>query len=90
MSSHSHAAIINLLAEIERQASEENFEFKGVKKSNVNSLYGGKLITDVVRSDIKINFESYSLFAGTASFFAKGLDKKVSLEDCKVNILMGN
>jgi len=77
VSSHSHAAIINLLAEIERQASEENFEFKGVKKSNVNSLYGGKLITDVVRSDIKINFESYSLFAGTASFFAKGLDKKV-------------
>ena len=69
VSSNSHEAIKNLLAEIERQAKSENFKFKGMKKSNSTNLFGGEFIIDVIKEK-PIDMKNFSLFAGTAWFFS--------------------
>ena len=69
VSSNSHEAIKNLLSEIERQAKNEDFTFKGMKKSNSTNLFEGEFITDII-IDKPINTKDFSLFAGTAWFFS--------------------
>ena len=69
VSSNSHEAIKNLLSEIERQAKNEDFTFKGMKKSNSTDLFEGEFITDII-IDKPINTKDFSLFAGTAWFFS--------------------
>ena len=69
VSSNSHEAIKNLLSEIERQAKNEDFTFKGMKKSNSTNLFEGEFIIDII-IDKPINTKDFSLFAGTAWFFS--------------------
>ena len=69
VSSNSHEAIKTLLSEIEEQAINEKFNFKGMKKSNSTNLFEGKFIIDVIK-DLPINMDDFSLFAGTAWFFS--------------------
>ncbi len=69
VSSNSHEAIKNILTEVERQAREEKFTFKGMKKSNSTNLFDGEFIVDVVK-DKNIDLSQFSLFAGTAWFFS--------------------
>jgi uncharacterized protein len=77
VSSNSHKAINNLLQGVEKVATAENFEFKGVKKSSggkPDSNLGGKFIADVFTKDEV--FGDYQLIAGTAWLFSDvGLDQ---------------
>ena len=69
VSSNSHEAIKNLLSEIEKQAKDEGFKFKGMKKSNNTNLFEGEFIIDVI-NDKPINTKDFLLFSGTAWFFS--------------------
>ena len=70
ITSNSHKAINNLLHQIEKFALEENFSFKGMKKSSKDEdKLKGEIIKDV--SGRMIEFPSeYLLHAGTAWLFS--------------------
>ncbi|MCF8506808.1 MAG: TM0106 family RecB-like putative nuclease, partial [Caulobacter sp.] len=72
VSSHSHKAINNLLAGVEKAAREQRFSFQGVKKSTAgdrDSEFGGDMIEDVYNNDDVV--PGAPLVAGTAWLFAR-------------------
>lgn len=77
ISSNSHKAINNLLAGVEKVATQEGYRFRGAKKSNAAKLDGhfeGRFVEDVFNNeDIWMNLEgpaAYQLVAGTAWLYA--------------------
>ncbi len=85
VSSNSHKAVNNLLRGIVKVAKEQDFVFRGVKKStsaNSDSSFDGDYIDDVFNNDeiwgsFGGEFE-YHLFAGTAWLFAdEGMDRQL-------------
>lgn len=72
ISSNSHKAINNLLANIERVAGEKGVAFCGAKKSvsdRADSLFNGKMIEDVF-SNKDLYDDRWQLVAGTAWLFS--------------------
>ena len=70
ITSNSHKAINNLLAQIENLALEENFTFKGLKKSSKDEQkLKGKIIEDI-SGGMKEFPKDYLLHAGTAWLFS--------------------
>ena len=70
ITSNSHKAINNLLIQIENLAQEEEFTFKGLKKSSKEEQkLNGKIIKDV-SGRMKEFPEDYLLHAGTAWLFS--------------------
>ena len=70
ITSNSHKAINNLLAQIENLALEENFTFKGLKKSSKDEQkLKGKIIEDI-SGGMKEFPKNYLLHAGTAWLFS--------------------
>lgn len=72
ISSNSHKAINNLLANVERIAEEKGVTFCGAKKSvsdREDSLFNGKIIEDVFSNKEMCN-ECWQLVAGTAWLFS--------------------
>ena len=70
ITSNSHKAINNLLKQIEKFALEENFTFKGMKKSSKDEdKLKGKIIEDV-SGRMKEFPSEYLLHAGTAWLFS--------------------
>jgi uncharacterized protein len=70
VASNSHKAVNNLLLEIERQAKERGFSFKGVKKcSEEDHRCNGKMILDVFKNE-EVG-RHYKLVGGTAWLFAR-------------------
>ena len=70
ITSNSHKAINNLLTQIEELAEEENFTFKGLKKSSKEEQrLNGKIIEDV-SGRMKEFPKDYLLHAGTAWLFS--------------------
>lgn len=66
ITAQSHTAIHNLLRELERIASAEEFEFTGICKGAYTSVHG--LIESTAKNDAH---EDYALVAGTAWLFAR-------------------
>ena len=70
ITSNSHKAINNLLMQIENLALEENFTFKGLKKSSKDEQkLNGKIIEDI-SGGMKDFPKDYLLHAGTAWLFS--------------------
>jgi len=71
VASNSHRAINNLLAEIERQATERGFQFRGAKKcSDDEHRLNGSLIVDLF-DNAAVSAGNYDLIAGTVWLFAR-------------------
>lgn len=71
VASNSHKAINNLLAEVERQATERRFQFRGAKKcSTEEQQLNGSMIEDVFENE-DISAAGYQLIAGTAWLLAR-------------------
>ena len=69
VTAHSHPVIKNLLLKIEEEAKKENFNFKGVRKAKSTDLHDWKYLDDKTDGS-PIDFEKFSLYAGTAWFFS--------------------
>ena len=70
VTSNSHKAINNLLAEVEKVALAANFRFKGAKRSSgADQRLGGSIIQDVAGNTF--NWSAIDLVAGTAWLFAR-------------------
>jgi predicted RecB family nuclease len=70
----SHKVIHNLLAEVEKAATEEGLAFRGLKKAtgSVESVYGGTVIRDAEDVDDFVGAgPDVLLFAGTAWLFSR-------------------
>lgn len=72
VASNSHKAINNLLAAVERVALEQEFTFRGAKKSSGDETrLKGKFIVDVPNTPALVkDLSRYDLVAGTAWFFS--------------------
>jgi len=68
VTSNSHEAIKNLLIAIEEQATKQNFKFNGVRKTSRQNKREWKFIQDKFEGK-ELNFDEYSLYAGTSWFF---------------------
>jgi predicted RecB family nuclease len=68
VTSNSHEAIKTLLIAIEQQAESQNFEFSGMRKARSSDKYDWKFIKDISTGK-PLNFDEYSLYAGTSWFF---------------------
>ena len=68
VTSNSHEAIKNLLIAIEEQATKQNFKFNGVRKTTRQNKREWKFIQDKFEGK-ELNFDEYSLYAGTSWFF---------------------
>ena len=68
VTSNSHEAIKTLLIAIEQQAESQNFEFSGMRKARSSDKYDWKFIKDITTGK-PLNFDEYSLYAGTSWFF---------------------
>ena len=68
VTSNSHEAIKNLLIAIEEQATIQNFKFNGVRKTSRQNKREWKFIQDKFEGK-ELNFDEYSLYAGTSWFF---------------------
>jgi uncharacterized protein len=71
ISANSHKVIHNLLTKVEERAEDIGFEFAGLKKAsgqNPESFFNGKYIQST--DDVSLHTTQFSLFAGTAWFFA--------------------
>ena len=68
VTSNSHEAIKNLLIAIEEQAIKQNFKFNGVRKTSSQNKKDWKFIEDKFEGK-ELNFNEYSLYAGTSWFF---------------------
>jgi uncharacterized protein len=85
VSSNSHKAINNLLEGIEKVAKEQEYIFRGAKKSTSNkpdSYFNGECIKDVFGNEEIFNFfgsdVEFKLVAGTAWLFAGvGMDQQL-------------
>ena len=68
VTAHSHSVVKNLLLRIDKEASDQGLNFKGLRKAKSTDLHDWEFIDD--KTDGKpIEFEKYSLYAGTAWFF---------------------
>lgn len=68
ITAHSHSVVKNLLLRIDKEALDEGVNFKGLRKAKTTDLHEWNFIED--KTDGKaIEFEKYSLYAGTAWFF---------------------
>jgi predicted RecB family nuclease len=80
VSSNSHKAINNLLAQIEQVAAETGTTFSGAKKVSRNdpdSYLKGRLIADIESND-DVETGGYDLIGGTAWLFARsGMDQQL-------------
>jgi DNA polymerase III delta prime subunit len=71
VSSHSHKAINNLLAEVEKVAAVRKLTFRGIKKSSYEEQYlNGSTIEDTTDND-EATGSGHALIAGTAWLFAQ-------------------
>lgn len=72
VASNSHKAINNLLASVERVATEQALRFRGIKKSTTEDQYlnGSGFIDDTTANDVAAS-PGYRLIAGTAWLFAR-------------------
>ena len=68
VTSNSHEAIKTLLIALEQQAESQNFEFSGMRKARSSDKYDWKFIKDITTGK-PLNFDDYSLYAGTSWFF---------------------
>ena len=68
VTSNSHEAIKNLLIAIEEQAIDQNFKFRGVRKTSRQNKREWKFIQDKFEGK-ELNFDEYLLYAGTSWFF---------------------
>ncbi len=78
VSSHSHKAINNLLAEVEKVAAARGLRFRGIKKSSYEEQFlNGSIIEDTTEND-EAAAGGHDLIAGTAWLFAReGLDQQL-------------
>jgi uncharacterized protein len=71
VSSHSHKAINNLLAEVEKVATARKLRFRGVKKSSYEEQFlNGSIIEDTI-DNAYAEGSGHDLIAGTAWLFAR-------------------
>lgn len=70
VTSNSHAAIHNLLHEIESVASQENYWFRGLKKGEGRTKFTSKLMNPMIESTADCTDPNVPLIAGTAWLFS--------------------